>query len=922
MIPWYILKFYAQKHVKFTSGTVVLLILTLIFYSYLKWFLAVWSFVVGMAVTYVCVSPNTLLPNLLPMYSRKKKLSSQSDELTLMKTVCTVCGQRKCPRHRPELNILAFQPWTNLEIRQKIDQSLEEFFSIIFKEFVYTWYKDLSTDEEFADELRSNIRFIAAVFLRRAKKIDIPNLVIHKLVKAAIEHLDCCIRAKVHAEGSTDFQQCVIDYLGQDTHVAMWSRKAELEYLRRMAESLFPYILRPQALHSKSTCALLREMLAGSVLLPAVDAVANPDLVNNLILIFLDNTPPPVAKEPPSPMVPYLEAFAQPLNQNKSCLRLELKEVINKDTPELLYPFMQFLKSEAAVNVLQFCLACDDFNERILSPSVSQSELVELHNMAKDLYNSYCAPTALDRIKFDEQIVKELEGVIKGPPDGVVKLRTSTPLFKAYEHAYNLLENNFLPLFHQSDDYYRMVCGGRPGALSRNQSSMLPPSCAPAPRQAKKKEFGLSHFGNKLKEVFKTSSEDKTGSMDSLDDLDLPPAMTSATNVDEEMDDPLDLPDPPKHDLSTWRVTVPRIGARPDPDNPKKQFFVFIIDVRRVDVPEGVSERSNWIVARRYTEFYVLEQKLVEFHGEFDCQLPPKKTFGTKNQEFIEGRREVFELYVQKLLTKPHLKGSELLKRFLSSDKEEFTTGLFTDINLGKLVKAMPMKLVKERGQHLDPFLQAFFQSTEAPRPRPSKLERRGSDASQRSTSSEKMYSSLYENNAGCGFSGMTPSTAAPPIVTREVEGVFDSLIYVARHVYKVPAWFHHILMTIKIVGKNTIESYMEWYLDNKIEKLKQEHRVVSLIHLLRDTLFYDTDPPRTEAQKRARYKEVVAGSIDYIPKAFAAVIGTKSHVEGTKFILECLQQPKLNKQLTFVFLDIVVQELFPELRETTPSPT
>ena len=42
------------------------------------------------------------------------------------------------------------------------------------------------------------------------------------------------------------------------------------------------------------------------------------------------------------------------------------------------------------------------------------------------------------------------------------------------------------------------------------------------------------------------------------------------------------------HDLSSWRVTIPRIGARPDPENPKKQFFVFIIDVRRVDVAAGL----------------------------------------------------------------------------------------------------------------------------------------------------------------------------------------------------------------------------------------------------------------------------------------------------------------------------------------------
>ena len=51
----------------------------------------------------------------------------------------------------------------------------------------------------------------------------------------------------------------------------------------------------------------------------------------------------------------------------------------------------------------------DDFNERILSPNVSQSEFVELHNMAKELYRSYCAENALDRIKFDEDVVAELK---------------------------------------------------------------------------------------------------------------------------------------------------------------------------------------------------------------------------------------------------------------------------------------------------------------------------------------------------------------------------------------------------------------------------------------------------------------------------------------------------------------------------------
>ena len=50
----------------------------------------------------------------------------------------------------------------------------------------------------------------------------------------------------------------------------------------------------------------------------------------------------------------------------------------------------------------------EDFNTRILSPELSQGDLVELHNMAKDLYRNYCAKDAVDRIKFDEDIVSEL----------------------------------------------------------------------------------------------------------------------------------------------------------------------------------------------------------------------------------------------------------------------------------------------------------------------------------------------------------------------------------------------------------------------------------------------------------------------------------------------------------------------------------
>ncbi|XP_012936262.1 sorting nexin-14 isoform X1 [Aplysia californica] len=928
MIPWYLLKFYAQRHLKFSTACFVLVLANILFYNLFHVFFIFWAFAGGLVLAYSFLSPDSVLPNLLPPYSRKSRKYLEDDELTLMKTVCTVCGLKRCPRHRPELNILAFQPWTNLDIRQKVDEALDELFTIVLKEYVYTWYRDLSEDEEFVDELRTNFRFLASVMFRRMKKVDVPELVTQRVFPAIMKHIDICLQAYKKEGCKGDMQKVVLEYLGSNVHCAMWSRKAELEYLRRLVESLFPYILRPQALNSsicftetddydtdtfvpvlKSTCALVRELIAGSVLLPAMDAIGNPDLLNNLALIFFDNTPPPEATEPPSPMVPFLGQFSQAKARNESCLRYELKDVINPDRQELLYPFMQFLKSEAAINVLQFCLACDDFNRRILSPDVSQSEFVELHMTAKDLYKSYCAPNALDRIKFDDDVVETLREVVEGPPDQVIRLRTSTPLFKAYEHAYNLLENNFLPMFHQSDDYYSMICGGRPNsALSRQMSSSFGTK-SNSLRQPKKKDFSLAQFRSKLKDVFR-SSEEKLASFDSDPDTMSLNSLNSSLILDEELEDPVSEGDWSMNDLSSWRVTIPRIGARPDLENPRKQYFVFIVDVRRVDVGEGDEVKSQWTVARRYSEFYVLEQKLSEFHGEsLDCQLPAKKSFGTKNQNFMEAKKGDVESYLQKLLTKPQLKNSELLYNFLTSE-HEFSTSFLPDIKLGKYVKT---KLVKEKGQHLDEFLVNFLSSTEAPKPRPSKLPRRGSEASLLSTSSDKFSGTHYENNTNLGF---YPADSHPDSVphTKEFDGVFDSLIYIAKEVYKCSSLVCQLLLTARILFKETIESYLDWYLDRRITQVTQEHRVVLLIHLLRDVLFFDKDPPRTDEDKKQRYDQVVKEFLEFIPGPVASTIGVSKTTEGCTLLLQIFQQPKLNKQMSYMLLDLVILELFPDL--------
>ena len=53
---------------------------------------------------------------------------------------------------------------------------------------------------------------------------------------------------------------------------------------------------------------------------------------------------------------------------------------------------------------------------------------------------------------------------------------------------------------------------------------------------------------------------------------------------------------------------------------------------------------------------------------------------------------------------------------------------------------------------------------------------------------------------------------------------------------FRIPDWLHHLLMGGRILVKNTLEAYIDHYLGYKLGRVVQEHRLVSLITLLRGT--------------------------------------------------------------------------------------
>ncbi|MBZ3883936.1 Sorting nexin-14 [Sciurus carolinensis] len=851
---------------------------SLLLNRYLHVLMIFWSFVAGVVTFYCSLGPDSLLPNIFFTIKYKpKQLGLQ--ELFPQGHSCAVCGKVKCKRHRPSLLLENYQPWLDLKISSKVDASLSEVLELVLENFVYPWYRDVTDDESFVDELRITLRFFASVLIRRIHKVDIPSIITKKLLKAAMKHIEVIVKARQKVKNTEFLQQAALEEYGPELHVALRSRRDELHYLRKLTELLFPYILPPKATDCRSLTLLIREILSGSVFLPSLDFLADP------------------------------------------VLKLELKQI--REQQDLLFRFMNFLKQEGAVHVLQFCLTVEEFNDRILRPELSNDEMLSLHEELQKIYKTYCLDESIDKIRFDPFIVEEIQRIAEGPYIDVVKLQTMRCLFEAYEHVLSLLENVFTPMFCHSDEYFRQLLRGAESPTRNSKFNRGSLSLDDFRSTQKRGEsFGISRIGSKIKGVFKSTTMEGAmlpnyGLAEGEDDF------IEEGIVVMEDDSPVEAvstPNTPRN-LAAWKISIPYVDFFEDPSSERKEkkerIPVFCIDVERNDRRAVGHEPEHWSVYRRYLEFYVLESKLTEFHGTFpDAQLPSKRIIGPKNYEFLKSKREEFQEYLQKLLQHPELSNSQLLADFLSPNggETQFLDKILPDVNLGKIIKSVPGKLMKEKGQHLEPFILNFINSCESPKPKPSRPEL--TILSPTSENNKKLFNDLFKNNANRAENTERKQNQNYFMEVMTVEGVYDYLMYVGRVVFQVPDWLHHLLMGTRILFKNTLEMYTDYYLQCKLEQLFQEHRLVSLITLFRDAIFCENTEPRSLQDKQKGAKQTFEEMMNYIPDLIVKCIGEETKYESIRLLFDGLQQPVLNKQLTYVLLDIVIQELFPELNK------
>lgn len=349
---------------------------------------------------------------------------------------CSACGVIQCQRRHIEETTA---DTTTLWLDEELDKAVADFYSVILRNFISSWFQSLSDDEAFLHLVKQSLRDATRRLGAALKTLDMPRLITDRLLPVLFSHSE--IINKMIQDGVT-MAEFGSSFLLKEhpLHPAVCNRQSEIRYLRTMAKRLIPKLITTQHYNSQVFHSLLRELIACWVLLPLLDVIADPNLLNALIIAATDAPVKRVYKE--GAKVAFLDSFVDTRIEGVDVVLTSSvpdEDDLLKDQTKL-YSFMQFLKREGAVDLLRFHLDVDHLNSELTDPRVTTdpAKLSALQQQSEKLLAHY------------QQMVRKMSGA---------ELRETEELNEAHEMVKGALYGKWRTTFFQTPEYFKLVYG-------------------------------------------------------------------------------------------------------------------------------------------------------------------------------------------------------------------------------------------------------------------------------------------------------------------------------------------------------------------------------------------------------------------------------------------------------------------------------
>jgi sorting nexin-25 len=183
-----------------------------------------------------------------------------------------------------------------------VSNALDELLEFILRDFVSTWYSNISKNPVFVNEVDKTIRLALSSLLDIVLELDITEIVTTRFVPILTAHFkefyeaERAIRGKNlnrHVTESDELDLAIAaKYKDGKLHTAASLAFSDLklvqqDYLRKMTRDLLPRLLPDRVLASRAVGVLIQELVSCAVLSPVIGMLAEPDTWNQIMEAYV-----------------------------------------------------------------------------------------------------------------------------------------------------------------------------------------------------------------------------------------------------------------------------------------------------------------------------------------------------------------------------------------------------------------------------------------------------------------------------------------------------------------------------------------------------------------------------------------------------------------------------------------------------------
>lgn len=179
-----------------------------------------------------------------------------------------------------------------------VSQALDSLLSFALRDFVTSWYSNITPSPVFVNEVDRNIRTALVEIRDRILHEDMVNVIVSKIVPIITTHLrdydqaERVVRGRSLNRNVTESEELELaiaaKYKDGKLHAAASlaysdAKTIQQEHLRKILIRVLPDLLPPNMMGSRATLVLVKEIVSCAVLFPVMQLLADPDTWNQII---------------------------------------------------------------------------------------------------------------------------------------------------------------------------------------------------------------------------------------------------------------------------------------------------------------------------------------------------------------------------------------------------------------------------------------------------------------------------------------------------------------------------------------------------------------------------------------------------------------------------------------------------------------